>query len=470
MSDLWRHQREAIEFARSHFARDSRGVMFAMWMGTGKTRTVIELANQLDVPKLLVLCPLRVVEVWGQQLARYAPGRYEFLGLGARTGSVANKARRAAILLEWAKEREGRRVAIAVNYEAAKLGPFASWSLNETWPFVVADESHRCKAASSVVSKYLGQLGLRTRYRVALTGTPMPHSPLDIWGQYRFLNPSIYDLTFTSFKARYAVFDDYFKNKIVGWRNLQELRERYAQIAFEVGAEVLDLPEEMDQTFYAEFDHSAQRLYNQMEATFIAWVEATGSAITADNAGVRLLRLQQIAAGTVRDENKQDHIVSTAKENLLQDLIEDLAPEEPVVVFARFRPDLAAIHRTAQRLGRKSAELSGDSHPSELERWKRGDKNDPVILAAQIQAGSEGIDLTRARFAIYYSTGFSLGIYLQSRSRIKRPGQTRPVVFYHLVVHNTVDEYVIAALNARQNLIDIVLHKFKEKKTCPASP
>jgi SNF2 family DNA or RNA helicase len=56
-----------------------------------------------------------------------------------------------------------------------------------------------------------------------------------------------------------------------------------------------------------------------------------------------------------------------------------------------------------------------------------------------MQAGSEGISLVRARYAVYYSTGFSLGLYLQSRARLHRPGQTRPVVYYHLVVRDTVD-------------------------------
>lgn len=86
------------------------------------------------------------------------------------------------------------------------------------------------KSAQSAVSRYAGQLGLRTRYRLALTGTPMPHSPLDIWAQYRFLDRTIYDLTFTSCKQRYAIFNESLP-KPVAWRHLDDLRARFDTIA-----------------------------------------------------------------------------------------------------------------------------------------------------------------------------------------------------------------------------------------------
>jgi len=115
------------------------------------------------------------------------------------------------------------------------------------------------------------------------------------------------------------------------------------------------------------------------------------------------------------------------------------------------------VRAIADSLGRPSAEVSGDAGEHELAAWKRGRKSDPVILAVQIAAGGVGIDLTRARYAVYFSTGFNLGAYLQSRARLYRAGQTRPVMFYHLVVRSTVDEMVARALAKRQGLIDNVL-------------
>jgi SNF2 family DNA or RNA helicase len=79
-----------------------------------------------------------------------------------------------------------------------------------------------------------------------------------------------------------------------------------------------------------------------------------------------------------------------------------------------------------------------------------------------MQSGGVGIDLTRAAYAIYYSTGFSLGDYLQSRARLYRAGQKRPVMFYHLYLRNTIDEYVARAIVARQDLVESVLRELRE--------
>ena len=80
-----------------------------------------------------------------------------------------------------------------------------------------------------------------------------------------------------------------------------------------------------------------------------------------------------------------------------------------------------------------------------------------TVLAVQIQSGGEGIDLTRAAYCAYYSIGHSLGDYDQSLARIHRPGQTRPVVYYHLTASATVDVAVYDALDKKRNVIDAVL-------------
>ena len=94
----------------------------------------------------------------------------------------------------------------------------------------------------------------------------------------------------------------------------------------------------------------------------------------------------------------------------------------------------------------------------ELKRWQAGDA---PVLAVQIDSGGLGIDLTRARYAIYYSLGFSLGSYEQSLARVHRPGQTRPVEYIHLLAENTVDEKVVAALSSRADVVNAVLQEMK---------
>ena len=198
----------------------------------------------------------------------------------------------------------------------------------------------------------------------------------------------------------------------------------------------------------------AMRLYKELDAMFCAQVK--GGEITASNALVKLLRLQQLTGGVAAVEEEDGtptlHRVDTSKEDALADLLQDLPAEEPVVVFARFLGDLGTVHRAAERVGRESLELSGNRR--ELEAWQAGSA---PILAVQIQSGGTGVDLTRAAYCCYLSTGFSLGDYEQSLARCHRPGQDRTVWYYHFVARDTVDEKVYGALRKRKNVVEAVL-------------
>jgi len=137
-------------------------------------------------------------------------------------------------------------------------------------------------------------------------------------------------------------------------------------------------------------------------------------------------------------------------------VLEDLDSREPVVVFVRFRHDLDVVRAVAEAGGRRVSELSGRAH--ELEAWQRGDTD---VLATQIQSGSLGVTMVRARYAIYYSDVWSLAEYDQSLARLHRPGQKRSVTYIHLAAEGTIDQRIYAALQARKEVIQALLDGFK---------
>lgn len=451
----WAHQARGREFVHELWKSGKHGALLAMIMGSGKTRLAVDLVNDLDAQFPLILCPRRVVEVWRSQFEQYSATPYEFLALDDRSGDVQEKTARARDVTNWARTRN-QRLAIAINYESARIEPFASWALRKAWPIVIADEIHRIKSPAGRTSRFLSKLALNAHRRLGLTGTPMPHSPLDVWGQFHFLDRSVYDPTFGSFRLRYAKMGGYHNKEIVAWRDLDELYAKFRQIAFQVDESALDLPDAIDETLECDLESEGARIYREMEEDMVAWIRVTegqGIPVTAANAMVRLTRLQQITGGSLPDNQNlnQSLVIDHAKEALLADFLEDIG-DEPVVVFAVYKADLAAIHRAAMTAGLYSSEISGSR--DELDHWKKGLAS---VLAVQIQSGGEGIDLTHARLAVYYSHGFSLALYKQSRARIWRPPQTRNCRFYHLQVRNSIDQYVLRAVLARQDLVESVL-------------
>ena len=95
------------------------------------------------------------------------------------------------------------------------------------------------------------------------------------------------------------------------------------------------------------------------------------------------------------------------------------------------------------------------------EQWKQSSGG---VILVQISAGAEGVDLTAARYCIYCSLCHSLKDYSQSRKRIHRPGQTRPVSYYHIVAEGTIDEEIYAALEAKEEVVESVRQRLRSRR------
>ena len=449
----WRHQTAAYEFCQTHIEKGMRGLLLAMGMGTGKSLVACMLTLGLDAKRVLIACPLRVVPVWLTQFQRHVAAPVVVLGLDEEFGSVADKRGAAQEKMALAEARNVPFICV-VNYDSAWREPFAGWAEKQSWDLVIADEAHRIKAPGGKASLFFKRIRPHAKVRVALTGTPMPHGPMDIYAVFRFLDASILGPSFSAFRQKYAVMGGFQRKQITGFQKLEELEGLMSRITFRVGKDVLDLPPETHITYDCELSPEARRVYSDLEEDFVAQVR--DGRVTAANAMVKLLRLQQVTGGVIPTDDGAVHRIDTEKQKLFADTLEDIGGDEPVVVFCRFHADLDAIHSACQRNGVVSLELSG--RRDELKRWQEGEAQ---VLAVQISAGGVGVDLTRARFSMYYSLSFSLGEYDQALSRVHRPGQTRPVEHIHLVARNTVDGKIMRALEKRAEVVQAILAEIK---------
>ena len=443
---LWGHQTAAIEFAVGR-----PGTLLHMGMGTGKTRVAIEVARRTEARTIIVLCPKSVIQNWVDQTAEFAP---EIASVPLVRGTAKEK----AIEIKAAITRgsvDGDPVMVVINYESAHRAPLKTFLKAIGFDLLILDECHRVKNPRGVASRWVQTLARTCGRKLGLTGTPMPHSPLDIFAQMRALDGDVFGMSFIRFRERYAVMGGFQGREVTGFQRLPEMQEKMATVTFQADRGVLDLPDAKTQVIKVTPCEKAGRIMADLHRDFVAEVE--DGEITAANALVRLLRLQQLTSGWVTVDTTDGPKltrVDSSKEDALVDLFESLPADEPIVVFGRFSSDLFSVHSAARRAGRESLELSG--RRNELARWKAGDA---PVLGVQIQSGGTGIDLTRSAFSVYLSTGFSLGDYEQSLARVHRPGQTRPVSYYHLVMdhEDSIDVQVHEALRQRKQVVEAVL-------------
>ena len=460
---LWPHQQEAVE----KLAPLGRGALW-MEMGDGKTRTALELVARWGCRRVLILCPLKVVRVWPDEFRKHIGN--EWLVVDLDSGTVKQRAEflRTAALMATCDEKP---FAAALNYDALVHAPLPETLSRLPWDCLICDESHRLKQHDGVQARTVAQPSQRIPHRLLLTGTPMPHSQLDVFAQWRILAPEVFGPDWWHFQRRYArmeqreVYARGSKGKPVKRRvwtiakhpetqqpwytNTADLQARVAPLVYRSSG-AIQLPDTVDQQVYCLLDPGTQRVYNSVADDLRAEFDA--GTITASNALTRVLRLAQIANGFATDDTGQLVPLGTEKADLLGEVLADLSPEEPVVVFGRFVQDLASIARVARAQGRAYHEVSG--RRNDLAAWQGGDGN---VLGVQLQAGGVGVDLTRARYQVYLSLDFSLGNYLQTRKRIHRPGQTRNVTYIHLLAAGTVDETILTALQQRRDVVTAIV-------------
>jgi SNF2 family DNA or RNA helicase len=427
-------------------------------MGTGKSLTAVSIAARRwqrgEVKKLLVVAPTSVLPVW--------PREFEACTVPYVCAVLEGSMQERRKTLQQLNSIKDKLLVAVINYEATWriLDDLLAWKPN----MVIADESQRIKNHSAKQSKALHKLGKVAKYKLILTGTPVQNQPLDFFSQYKFLDETIFGTSFYAFRNRYAVMGGYGGKQVVGYQNLDELIRKAHSIAFRVTKEeALDLPEQIDQYQYCELEPEAARLYNEIKKQSYAELE-NEQEITVRNVLTRLLRLQQITGGFVNtDAGIQQH-VSSAKLNLLKEVVADIIDAgKKVVIFARFLPEIKAILKILEDMRLEYSYITGEVPNEQRGEQVRAFQEDPnrKVFVAQIQTAGLGITLHAADTAIFYSVDFNYANYSQARARIHRIGQKNNCTYIHLIAKNTVDEHVLKALQRKEDIAKMVVDNWR---------
>jgi SNF2 family DNA or RNA helicase len=458
----WDHQIEAWNRSKGLPA-----YYFALDMGTGKSKCAIDNINGHGDQMVLIVCPKSVIPVWPKQFSIHSNDPFDVLHLPMTKSPIKKKLPKIKQKLD-AAIISGSKIAFVVNYESFwrdplgpkqnKYGQYTApgFIMSYNWDVLILDEAHRIKQPGGKAAWGAKRLASKIPRKLFLSGTPMPHSPLDIYAQFRALDPSIFGTNFNHFRQRYAVMGGYEMKQVISWQNEDELHNKFYSIAYRVKKEdVLDLPPFMDEDREFDLCPAARKVYKTLKDEFIVEITKAslgGLKVSVSNALTKMLRLTQMTCGITQLDDGRVMKLDSGKIDEIKDILTDLPPDEPVVIACRFKQELANVKDLCKKLGRTCGELSG--RINEVEGWQNGKSN---CLAVNIRSGREGIDLTRAAYCIFSSTGLSLGDYLQFRQRLHRPGQTRPVTYYHILAKNTVDKAIRKALIKREEVVESVL-------------
>lgn len=477
--ELWDHQKRVLELM------DSR-TYFAIFhdMGCGKTRTTVScLRAKMNAEKralhTLVLSPLSVVPNWVEEFRRH--GGKVAAGVQALTGTEKER-------IEQTKA-PGKFIFVT-NIDAITSCPDL-WKIlaSSKWDAIVVDESQRFKnprakrltgrsqkltTAEKAKGKKPRQriIGLaevcdRTKYKFILSGDPTPQDERDLWGQFRLLDSGICGSNFTAFQTRHF----YDANQGNPWKKWPDIKmkpesRRFFDTILSTHSdrvtkdECLDLPPLIRVTRHIELTPEIRRHYVEMERDFLTELD-NAQVVTADIVVTKLLRLQQICCGILKDTTGTVTIQPTNKLHDLSELLEDLCPRHKVIVWCNFRDSITQIDALCADLGLYNVVIQGGQSAPQRQAAIKEFKEDPKVsvCVANPAAGGVGIDgLQGASYMIYYSKGYNLEHDRQSEARAYRAGSEihEKITRIDLVTAGTVEEEITEALRAKKTIGDML--------------
>ena len=392
--------------------------------------------------------------MWEEEFQKFADFPYSLTIL---KGTVAKKKEQLASL-----PREGLQV-VVVNYESA-------WRLERELlaynaDLVIADEAHKLKENRTSQSKGMHHIGDRAKYKLLLTGTVITNRELDVFSQYRFLNPQIFGTSFYAFRNKYFEMSGYGNHTPVFRKAMtNDFLMRMHSVAFRVTkAECLDLPPITEEVRTVALEKDACELYDSIEKESYAALDE--SEVTTANILTRLLRLSQITGGHLTDDEGTVNTVSTAKLDALSDIIDSaMAEDKKLVIMARFVPELDDIQQLLEKKKIEYAVVRGGvkDRDEEIRRFQRDEQC--RVFVGQIAAAGLGITLTAASTMVFYSLDYSMSNFEQAKARIHRTGQKENCHYIYLVCKGTVDRKVLYALRQKLNLAKMLVDDYRRGK------
>lgn len=441
-----------------------------MKMRTGKTKTVIDWASCLNINKMIdgvvVFCPISVKGNWEAQINMHSPieslvGRFDFTN--------ASERKKFKGFIDAVHELKY----LIVGTESMSTGS----AFDYVYDFVssvsnvlcVVDESHMIKGFDKERTLKITNIGSVSEYRVILTGTPITKEPLDLYSQYRFLDPDIIGYgDYYSFRNRYAIMGGYENREIVGYQNIDELLKTVAPYTFQVSAdEVVELPPKEYRILEVELSPKVRALYNKIGGKNNIIIHNDKELIIS-NALDRLMRKIRLVNGVMSYGESgifSHEWVSNAKIIELLEFLE--SNPSPSVIWTNGKMEMEYVVDALKSRGLSCSVLHGGMSDSDriinINRFQDGGVDHFV---SNISAGCAGIDLSRAEAMIYMSNSFKFVDREQSEERATNFSDVnKTILIVDIIAKNTVDdEIVMPAIRAKKDIADFVDKSIKDIK------
>jgi len=405
---LFPHQEEAKQFLL-----DKRRAILADQPRVGKTLPAAA-AALVHLPAIVV-CPAIAKTVWEAAFNKLDPS----IPVKVITG----------------KKQAGELIAAGVtivNYDI--LSSVTAFTGIKT---VVFDECHRLKNNKAIRTKAAMLMMKRIDRVYALSGTPIPNRPIELWPILHGLG--IYRGGWFDFAARYAkMWSAPWGLDVSGASNIPELKALMRPFVLRRRKEDIFMDYKEPQVSLVTFDLPVDKREQSFDADALvanpnALLAFEGLAEIMKESGMRKIKA---ASEFISDllQSGEPVVVFAHHKDVVRGLVEELKDHKPVVVVG----DTPSAKRTENIAAFQSGQTK--------------------VIVGNIAAMSEGVDLSAADTIVFVECTWSTSALEQASSRVENINKSgvKPVI-YLLTIRASLDHNVLGKVLKKQNIVNQII-------------
>jgi hypothetical protein len=421
------------------------GGVLADDMGLGKTLQALALIAQArlacpEQPPFLVVAPTSVVSNWFSEAARFTPD----LNVICVNESESKRG------TPWREAIAGADLVIT-SYALLRIDNDRLGELD--WAGVILDEAqfvknHRAKT-------YLCARRIAAPFRLAITGTPLENSLMDLWALLSITAPGLFPDS--------DRFSEYYRRPIERSRDatrLHQLRRRIRPVMLRRTKESVatELPPKQEQVVEVELHPRHRRIYQthlqRERQKVLGLIEDLDRNRFTVLRSLTLLRRLSLDAALV--DEAYGGVPAAKTDVLLEDLTELVGEGHQALVFSQFTTFLTRIRARLAEAEIPYAYLDGRTQHRERVIQRFRDKAASVFLIS-LKAGGFGLNLAEADYCFVLDPWWNPAIEAQAVDRTHRIGQTKTVMVYRLVAKDTIEQKVMDLKARKEELFESVV-------------
>lgn len=452
------------DYKTKPFPYQEDGIQFGLnhdkWLlldvpGLGKTLQLMYLAQELKEKRglehCLVICGINTLKTnWEKEIHKHSDlsctilgktiskkGKVRFGGIAKRLEHLSSPIDEFFVITNIETIRDNRIIKAILN------GP-------NKFDMIVLDEAHVCKNSTSQQGENLLKLNKAT-YRIPATGTLLLNQPLDTFVPLKWIDAD--RSTKSNFENYYCVKGGQFGNELIGYRNLDTLKDQLDVYSLRRHKDLLDLPPKTVIEELVDMNDDHKRFYEDITEGILDEVDKVN--LNPDIVLGMVLRLRQATAcpSILTSSNVSASKIDRACE-LCDQIIES---GNKVVVFSTFKQTVAELERRLSKYNPLIAtgDLPDNIISDNIDMFQNNEES-KVFIGTWQKCGT-GFTLNKASYLIFIDTPWTDGAFQQASDRIHRIGSKNPVFIYVLVCADTIDEKVLEIVNDKAALADFIV-------------